>query len=39
MHSQSATFVEGAAVTESSPFLFAANDKILIQITYEAVAE
>jgi hypothetical protein len=38
MHSQSATFVEGAAVTESTPFLFAANDKILIQITYEAVA-
>lgn len=39
MHSQSATFVEGVAVTESTPFLFSANDKILIQITYEAVAE
>jgi hypothetical protein len=36
MHSQSATFDEGSAVTESSPFLFSANDKILIQFTYEA---
>jgi hypothetical protein len=37
MHSQSATFDEGVAVTESTPFLFSANDKILIQITYESV--
>lgn len=36
MHSQVATFDEGVAVTESSPFLFSANDKILIQITYES---
>lgn len=36
MHSQSASFDEGSAVTESSPFLFSANDKILIQFTYEA---
>jgi len=37
MHSQSATFDEGVAVTESTPFLFSANDKILIQITYESL--
>lgn len=37
MHSQSATFVEGSAVTESNPFLFNANDKILIQFTYESL--
>lgn len=36
MHSQSQTFDEGVAVTESSPFLFSANDKILIQFLYEA---
>jgi hypothetical protein len=36
IHSQVATFDEGVSVTESTPFLFSANDKILIQITYEA---
>jgi hypothetical protein len=36
MHSQTATFDEGIAVTESLPFLFSANDKILIQLTYES---
>ncbi len=36
MHSQSATFDEGVAVTESTPFLFSSNDKILIQFTYES---
>lgn len=36
MESQSASFDEASAITESSPFLFSANDKILIQITYEA---
>jgi hypothetical protein len=36
MHSQSAIFDEGVSVTESSPFLFSANDKILIQFCYEA---
>jgi len=37
MHSQSATFDEGVAVTESTPFLISANDKILIQFTYESL--
>jgi hypothetical protein len=37
MHSQVATFDEGVAVTESTPFLFSANDKILIQFTYESL--
>lgn len=36
IHSQSATFDEGVAITESSPFLFSANDKILIHFQYEA---
>jgi hypothetical protein len=36
VESQSASFDEGALVTDSTPFLFSANDKILIQITYEA---
>lgn len=36
MHSQVAQFDEGSAVTESSPFLFSANDKILIQFQYES---
>ncbi len=36
MHSQSGTFDEGIAVSESLPFLFSANDKILIQLTYES---
>lgn len=35
MHSQSASFDEGVAVTESTPFLFSGNDKILIQFSYE----
>lgn len=39
MHSQSGTFDEGIAVTESLPFLFSANDKILIQITYESLLQ
>jgi hypothetical protein len=37
MHSQSATFDEGVAVTETTPFLFSGNDKILIQFTYESI--
>jgi hypothetical protein len=37
MHSQSATFDEGVAVTDTTPFLFSANDKILIQFAYESV--
>jgi hypothetical protein len=37
MHSQVSTFDEGVPVSESSPFLFSANDKILIQITYESL--
>ena len=37
IHSQVATFDEGVAVTESTPFLYSANDKILIQFTYESV--
>jgi hypothetical protein len=36
MHSQSATFDEGVAVTESTPFLISGNDKIFIQFTYES---
>jgi len=36
MHSQTATFDEGIAVTDSLPFVFSANDKILIQLTYES---
>ena len=36
IHSQSAAFDEGVSVTESTPFLYGANDKILIQFTYEA---
>lgn len=36
MHSQVATFDEGVAVTDSTPFLFSANDKILVQFTYES---
>jgi hypothetical protein len=37
MHSQTATFDEGIAVTDSLPFVFSANDKILIQLTYESL--
>ena len=37
MHSQTGTFDEGIAVTDSLPFIFSANDKILIQITYESL--
>jgi hypothetical protein len=37
MHSQTATFDEGIAVTDSLPFEFSANDKILIQLTYESL--
>lgn len=36
MHSQVSQFDELVPVTQSSPFLFSANDKILIQFTYEA---
>lgn len=36
MHSQVSTFDQGVAVTDSTPFLFGANDQILVQITYEA---
>jgi hypothetical protein len=37
MHSQVGQFDEGVAVTDSTPFLFSSNDKILIQITYESL--
>lgn len=37
MHSQVSSFDEGVAVTESTPFLFSGNDKILIQFTYESL--
>jgi hypothetical protein len=37
MHSQVSQFDEGVAVTESTPFLFSGNDKILIQFTYESL--
>lgn len=36
MHSQVAQFDEGVAVTNTTPFLFGSNDKILIQFTYES---
>ena len=36
IHSQVASFDEGVAITESTPFLFSSNDKILIQFTYES---
>jgi hypothetical protein len=36
MHSQVSQFDEGVAVTQTTPFLFSANDKILIQFTYES---
>lgn len=36
MHSQVAQFDEGVAVNHTTPFLFSANDKILIQFTYES---
>lgn len=36
MHTQISTFDQGAPVTHSQPFLFGANDKILVQFTYEA---
>lgn len=36
MHTQVATFDQGSPVTHSQPFLFGTNDKILVQITYEA---
>ena len=36
MHSQVSQFDEGIAATHSVPFLFSANDKILIQFTYES---
>jgi hypothetical protein len=37
VHTQVAQYAEGTAVTESTPFLYSANDKILIQFTYEAI--
>ena len=36
MHSQVSTIDEGVAATESTPFLFDVNDKILVQFIYEA---
>ena len=36
MHSQVSQFDELVPVTQAQPFLFSANDKILIQFTYEA---
>ena len=35
MHSQVSQFDEGVAVTDSVPFVFSSNDKILVQFTYE----
>lgn len=35
MHSQVSQFDEGVAATDSLPFVFGSNDKILIQFTYE----
>jgi hypothetical protein len=35
MHSQVAQFDEGVAVTDTVPFVFSANDKILVQFSYE----
>lgn len=37
IHSQVSQFDEGVAVTHSTPFLFSANDKILIHFSYESV--
>jgi len=36
IHGQVAQYDEGFAITHTTPFLFSANDKILIQFTYEA---
>lgn len=36
MHSQTSTFDEGTPMASESPFVFSANDKILIQFQYEA---
>ena len=36
VHSQAAAYDEGVAVTESVPFLFATNDKILVHFQYES---
>jgi hypothetical protein len=36
IHGQVAQYAEGFAITHTTPFLFSANDKILIQFTYEA---
>lgn len=36
MHTQVAQFDEGIAANHNTPFLFGANDKILIQLTYES---
>jgi hypothetical protein len=36
MHSQVSQFDEGVLVTQATPFLFSASDKILIQVLYEA---
>lgn len=35
MHSQQASFDEGISATADTPFLFGANDKILVQFMYE----
>jgi hypothetical protein len=36
MHSQTSTFDEGAPAASETPFVFGANDKILVQFQYEA---
>jgi hypothetical protein len=36
MHSQASTFDEGAPAASETPFVFGANDKILVQFQYEA---
>jgi hypothetical protein len=36
IHTQNAQYAEGATSTTDTPFLFSANDKILLQFTYES---
>jgi hypothetical protein len=37
LHSQSASFDEGVAVSENTPMLFGTNDKILVHFQYESL--
>jgi hypothetical protein len=36
VHSQASAYDEGVAVTESVPFLFGTNDKVLVHFQYES---